>query len=239
MKTTMILIAIEIIGVIGFVVFGILWLLNPDGNWEPPFAICTGMGLITALARRYYKSKPQGRFESNAERIRHREKLRQVFEAEIHNCRAKKLRQDVIVRHIERVDNYPETSDEEGISPWFRIWLLDTYTRGIVLGLQRGGLIKCEKGYRFADWVNGEKADVSACLIGDIPYDSIVEVNMDGDPYYHFPHIYCHFDFNGEPYERLWFCIEHEQPHGQPYYEHLADYKDVVANNPTDVMSFA
>ena len=59
------------------------------------------------------------------------------------------------------------------------------------------------------------------------------------DKYYYFPHIYCHFDFKGEPYERLWFCEKIDEPHGHPYFKHLADYKDVVANNPSDTLSFA
>ena len=233
------LIYVEIAGFIGAVLFGIIWALNPAGNWEPLTVLCGFIGVATELARRYYRRKPQGRFESNAERIQHREKLRKAFEDEIYKCRAKNLRQDVIIRHVDRVDNYPNTDDEKGISAWFRVGLLDTYDRGIVLGLRYGGLVECEGGYRFADWANGEKADVRACLMGDVPYDSIEAVNMDGDKYYYFPHIYCHFDFNGEPYERLWFCEKIDQPHGHPYFNHLADYEDVISNNPSDTMSFA
>jgi hypothetical protein len=86
--------------------------------------------------------------------------LRKVFEEEIYKCRAEKLRQDVIIRHVNRVDNYPHTADEgKGISSWFRVALLDTYERGIVLCLRIGGLMKCEGGYRFADYVNTDFRD--------------------------------------------------------------------------------
>jgi len=234
------LIHVEIVGFLGAVVFGVLWAVHPVGNWEPLTALCGLIGVASELVRRYNKRKPQGRFESNAERIQHRERLRKEFEEEIYKCRAKKLRQDVIVRHVDRVDNYPNTNeDEKGISAWFRVGLLDTYERGIVLGLRFGGLVECDGGYRFADWVNGEKADIRVLLMGDVPYDSIEAVNMVGDKYYYFPHIYCHFDFNGEPYERLWFCEKIDEPHGHPYFKHIADYKDVVANNPADTLSFA
>jgi hypothetical protein len=111
---------------------------------------------------------------------------------------------------------------------------MDTYQRGIVLGVHFGGLKKCPGGYRFVDHVNAEESDIKALLVGDVPYDSIVEVNMDGDEYYYFPHIYCYFDFDGQPYERLWFCEKIDQDHGHPYFKHIADYDDVVRNNPTD-----
>ncbi|MGH9962598.1 MAG: hypothetical protein ACREBC_36700, partial [Pyrinomonadaceae bacterium] len=144
--------------------------------------------------------------------------------------------QDVIVRHVDRVDNYPNIDDQDtGISPWFRVALLDTYERGIVLCLRIGGLKECEDGYRFVDYANNEKADITAWLMADVPYDSIAAVNMDGDKYYYFPHIYCYFDFGGgEPYERKWFCQKIDQPHGHPYFKQIAEYHEVAANNPTE-----
>lgn len=193
------------------------------------------IGVAVEIYRRSTKRSLKNRFESMGARIQHREKLRMIFEEEIYRCRAEKLRQDVIVRHVDRADSYPHIDDKEkGISPWFRVGLLDTYERGIVLGLRIGGLVKCEGGLRFADWVNGEELDINAWLMGDVPYDSIEAVNIEGDKYYNFPHIYCYFDFNGEPYERLWFCEKIEQPHGHPYFKHIADYNDVVANNPKE-----
>jgi hypothetical protein len=133
------------------------------------------------------------------------------------------------------MDTYPDIEEREsGISPWFRVALLDTYERGIVLGLRIGGLVRCGDGFRFNDYVNGEKSDITAFLMGDVPYDSIAAVNLEGDEYYYFPHIYCHFDFSGEPYERKWFCEKVDQPHGHPYFKLLAEYDDVIANNPVE-----
>lgn len=57
---------------------------------------------------------------------------------------------------------------------------------------------------------------------------------MDGDEYYSFPHIYCHFDFNGQPYEHMWFAQRKQTTETHPYFEKIADYDDVVRNNPTD-----
>ena len=103
-----------------------------------------------------------------------------------------------------------------------------------------GSLVECENGYRYRDYVNGEEGDVTAWLMADVPYDSIEAANMKGDRFYYFPHIYCHFDFNGEPYERLWFAERIDQPHGHPYFRPLADYADVEKNNPNPgVLHFA
>ena len=53
--------------------------------------------------------------------------LRKKWKAEIEphifaNYRAK-LRQDVIIRDMRRIDNYPGVEDRKGISPWFRAQL--------------------------------------------------------------------------------------------------------------------
>jgi hypothetical protein len=175
------------------------------------------------------------RFFSNAERMKHRERLRKLLQEEIYDCRAKNLRQDVIVRDVDRADSYPDTDEiTRGISPWFKAGLIDTYDKGVLLGLRYGGLKECEEGYRFVDFVNGEKSDRTALLVANVPYDSIAEVNMDGDEYYSFPHIYCHFDFDGQPYECMWFAERKHLNESHPYFEKIADYEEVVRNNPTD-----
>lgn len=232
------LIAIEALAFVASVFFGILWFRNPGANWEPALALSGLVFIGTELVRQIRARTAAGRFSSDRARIQHREALRKVLQQEIYHCRAEKLREDVIVRHVERVDNYPEVPDEPGISPWFRVGLVDTYEKGIVLCLRIGGLKKVNSGYRYVDYTNGEEADVIAWLLAAVPYDSIAEVNLDGDKYYCFPHIYCHFDFAGEPYERKWFALKHDQPHGHPYFEEIAEYADVVANDPEGTLYF-
>ncbi|MGY0617818.1 hypothetical protein [Lysobacter sp. A378] len=167
--------------------------------------------------------------------MKHRERLRKAVKEEIYKCRAENLRKDAIIRDVKRVDSYPQADERsKGISPWFLVGLLDTYEKGIVVCLRVGGLKQTEDGYRFVDNINGEEKDTVAWLMANIPYDSIAEINFDGDEYYIFPHIYCHFDFNGEPYERLWFAQKIDQPHGHPYFKELASYEDVKRNNPID-----
>ncbi len=48
--------------------------------------------------------------------------------------------------------------------------------------------------------LNEEAEAEKGYLIGFIPYDLIDHVDVTGDEYYSYPHIYCHFAFKGEPY---------------------------------------
>ena len=167
-------------------------------------------------------------FSSPAEKVKHRETLRKEFERELRETRAKKLRSDVIIRDVDRVDGYPNTSEEEtGISPWFRLGMLETYTKGVKVLLRIGNLTQTDGGLRYTDHKAGEKGDIKAFLIGEIPFDSIVAVNWEGDEYYYFPHIYCHFNHEGEPYERLIFCEEVDMGSGHTYYKEIAEYAEI------------
>ena len=233
-----VLVAIEVVALVASVVFGVLWIRNPSASWEPALALSGLVFIATEIARRIRQRSPAGRFPSNRARIQHRETLRKPLQEEIYRCRAQKLRQDVIVRHVDRVDTYPEIPDGPGISPWFRVGLVDTYEKGIVLCLRIGGLKKIDAGYRYVDYTNGEESDVTAWLLAAVPYDSVAEINMDGDKYYNYPHIFCHFDFSGEPYERKWFALKHDQDHGHPYFEKIADYDAVKANDPEGTLFF-
>ena len=136
------------------------------------------------------------------------------------------LRTDAIIRDMKRMDMYPDADEGKGISPWFRVGLIDTYERGIMVGLRWEGLVEENDGFRYADWKKGEHGDRKVILTGYIPYENIESVDWDGDDYYGFPHIYCYFVFKGEPYEKTMFCEKHEI-NGWPYYTEVVDYASV------------
>lgn len=56
-------------------------------------------------------------------------------------------------------------------------------------------------------------------------------MNVDGDEYYNFPHIYCHFEFKGEPYERMFYAVEENLGHGRTYWREIITYDEVVKNS--------
>ncbi len=118
-------------------------------------------------------------------------------------------RTDVIVHDANR-DSYPELdSSIPGISPWFRVGYHRPYFRGIsfIMSIERvmynvktreWRTVGVQKETDPEDWIS-----LNTYLIGNIPYDNIVDTDMEGDEYYNFPHIFCEFSNLGEPYEEL------------------------------------
>jgi hypothetical protein len=158
-----------------------------------------------------------------------RDKWRPLFAEELRRRRAEKLRQDVIIHDVARPNTYPGDDDEGRISSWFKVALVGQYHKGIEVGLRIHSLVweESEQSWRLAA-LEGETGDrVTAYLVGYIPYESIVSVNWDGDEYYGHPHIFCHFEYAGQPYERLAFCERRELSHGQEYFSELEDHDRV------------
>ena len=89
---------------------------------------------------------------SASEKLERRSEWKPVFEELILERRHRKLRSDVIIRDVRRLDQYPDTIDKKGISSWFRVGLADTYHRGIQVALGIHSLVweKTEQGYRLA-----------------------------------------------------------------------------------------
>lgn len=165
-----------------------------------------------------------------SEVVQLRQQWKTKFETKILEQRRKGLRTDVIIRDMNRIDNYPDIEEKKkGISSWFRVGLMDTYHKGIQVGLRWGMLsIDAEtNGWRYTDRQAGEKGDVKVILIGYIPFESIETVNWDGDEFYGYPHIYCYFNAkHKEPYERLAYC-EKKELDDFPYYVEIADHDNV------------
>lgn len=68
-------------------------------------------------------------------------------------------------------------------------------------------------------------------LTGEIPYDFVKTMNVDGDEYYYLPHIFCHFAHKGEPYERLFYTQEVDMGNGHSYWKEIATYEEVKLNS--------
>jgi hypothetical protein len=171
----------------------------------------------------------RGRHLSPSEKIRLREKWKPEFEEHIYQQRKEKLREDVIIRDVKRMDIYPETDEKgRGISPWFRAGLMGTYHKGALIGLRWTTLTKDAKDeWRYTDYQKGEHGDVNVILIGYIPFENIESVDWRGDEYYGFPHIYCYFDARRkEPYEKTAFCEQRHLDH-ITYYTEIAPYDAV------------
>jgi hypothetical protein len=130
-------------------------------------SFATILGGITAIWFFWDKLKPnKPKRLTNSDKVTKRETLRPIFEDKLLEIKAKRLTSDIILRDVDRVDCYPETSDEPGISSWFRLGLLETYYRGIRVSLRIGMLVETENGYRYRDYVNGEDGDINVWMVG-------------------------------------------------------------------------
>lgn len=156
-----------------------------------------------------------------------RNKWQAEIEEKLREFRKKSLGKDVIVHDIARLDQYPDTTGKKGkgISPWFRAGLMDTYHRGILLGIDWVSLVQNADTGEWRYPVDDE-VGITLCLAGKVPYENIVSINWDGDDYYNKPHIFCHFTrAKGQPYEDVVFCQATEITHvpGMPPYTHYSE----------------
>lgn len=165
-----------------------------------------------------------------AQVIELRSKWKPQFEQHIWEDFKRRLRNDVIIRDMKRLDAYPNVDEKEkGISPWFRLGLVSTYHRGILVAHNWGGLKKDGDGWRYPDYKAGEKKDLSVLLISSIPYENIEQVDWDGDEYYGYPHIYCWFNNKRVPYEHTGIYEQHNPivDGALPWFKEVADLEDV------------
>jgi len=72
-----------------------------------------------------------------------------------------------------------------------------------------------------SNYKKAEKGDMRVLMVGKIPYEYIEDVNFDGDEYYYFPHIFCHFANKGEAYEEI------DMGNGHTYYKEIIGYQSV------------
>jgi len=198
------------------------------GGYEP--WIVTVLGLVGIAMNWDYIPQFGGKKRdlTPEARIALRDKWRPIFEDYfLEMARNGQRGGDVIVHDVDRLDTYPSISDEKGISSWFRVGLMGTYHRGILLGLQWTN-IEEQNG----KWVEQRKEisenSKKVILLGEVRYEAIESVNFGGDDYYNKPHIFYHFDHHGEPYERLFYGEEFQTTSGFPYhYREIDEYNSL------------
>jgi hypothetical protein len=159
-----------------------------------------------------------------------RMKRKQEFEGQIRKRNQDGLRKDVIIRDVSRLDEYPDSKEiSKGISPWFRVGLVGTYHAGIQLVLDWRSIVCSPSGkYIYKDPKNDDEESIRAALVGYVPYEYIEAADWNGDEYYGFPIIYCHFDTKRkEPYERLVFCERKTMDHPEGEIELYSEIIDM------------
>jgi hypothetical protein len=185
------------------------------------FAYTVGKDLLAKIRGRQRRLTP-------SQIVELRQKWKPEFEKRVGHTHREGLREDVIIRDMKRLDAYPDHLAGHGISPWFRLFLVGTYHRGILVAHSWGTLTKHRNDWRFTNYEAGEEGDVKVSMISSIRYESIENVDWPGDENYDYPHIYCFFDRKKQPYEKTAFYTETKPSSGNPpFYTEIADYDEV------------
>jgi hypothetical protein len=106
--------------------------------------------------------------------------------------------------------SYPDADTEgTGLSSWFRHNFYDFYHNGLEFWLANEYLVLHDG----TKWEHVDSSDPriknpdfrksKAKFIGRIPFSAIVDYKL-SDEYYSEPHIFCRFEHNGSPFERLY-----------------------------------
>jgi hypothetical protein len=199
-----------------------------EGGFEPwivavggGIGIAINWGTYPLLGRRKRNLKPE-------EKIALRDKWRPVFESYFLDLARKGQKgSDCIIHDVDRLDNYPDLENEKGISSWFRVGLVGTYHRGILLGLKWTRVEEKDGEWSETNQEHSESS-LKVALIGQVPYESIESANFEGDDYYNKPHIYCHFEYFGEPYEKFYYGEQFQlNPRLPCHYRQIAEYESV------------
>ncbi|MEL6557034.1 MAG: SMEK domain-containing protein [Bacteroidota bacterium] len=121
---------------------------------------------------------------------------------------------NIIVRSVEN-DTFPDDPRSLGkISNWFKGEFWDFYDRGLELISMGGDAIFDKNGnWDILNWeddlrrLNKEYKVISYANFLRIPYDFIVELDMETDPYYALPALYVEYAKDGMPYEEILYGV--------------------------------
>lgn len=209
-----------------FIGFG-LWTYY-DPGFEPIIGVIAGaVGIVTNLENFPLRSGNHRQLAPEA-KIALRDKWGPVFKDFFLAAARDGYRTDVIVHDVARLDHYPDTEEKGyGISPWFRVGFMGTYQRGVLLGLRWTYLKQGADG----NWHEFQLAQpddaIKVILLAEVPYEMVESFNPDGDDFYHKPHLYLHFDYDGEPYERLFYGEQKQLFKDSPFF-----YTEIVEFTP-------
>jgi len=195
-------------------------------------ALLIALIFISLPSLEYFRRLLPKRVEKKSKAMRVREQeLRQLFNNRIMKSRANSLSKEVTLINLSKKDG--DTSEEK-TSSQLEATLEQTYHSGIHIGLGTDTLIKSSFGYRLPNQEKNEEGEIEAMLMGEIPFDVIDRVNIEGDKHYPYPQIFCRFPFNGHPYERLFYAKTITMEDGRPWYKEVADYEVVKLNSKVE-----
>ncbi len=196
-----------------------------EGGFEPYIGLAGAfVGIVSNFEKLPFLDRR--RTLTAEQKIQKRDHWRPVFKTYFSDMARRDYRSDVIIHDVARLDQYPDSKEnEKRISAWFRVGFMGTYLNGILLGL-RWTYVKEEDG-KWKEYGSRPPEDaIKVMLLAQVPYEAIESFNPDGDEYYALPHVFLHFDYNGEPYEKLFYGEERQlDPRFPRYYSEIAEYE--------------
>lgn len=97
---------------------------------------------------------------------------------------------------------YPEENTllNNDFTGYYKAEIYDFYHNGLMV--RAYPYVKDIK-YKLEDEETSEIVELRAEVFGCIPFDNIIEYDIDGDEYYTYPHLFCDFVNVSDPYEKI------------------------------------
>ncbi len=122
---------------------------------------------------------------------------------------------EVLIRSIyDR--SYPENPlDRPG---YYKTEVYNWYHNGLEVRTSRCAVmakVRFPKNGRQINSINPDDYEIQEIKLeeyGQIPYENIIEIDIDGDEYYRFPHLYCDYPCGSNPYEAVVYRFEDGYP---------------------------
>lgn len=158
------------------------------------------------------------------------------FYEEVYRCWNENLRQDAHVVNLKYVKQYPDSdfaSKFKGISPWFRVGLVQALSDEFAVMHSVSHLKPFEGGWIHTRYDDQDPDVIQAFRIAYIKYENVEHVDWHGDQYTNLPVIYCRFKGReiGTPYDRVCYCTEGGDERFPPYYFEFEKAKNVFQND--------
>jgi hypothetical protein len=172
------------------------------------------------------------KLQNRRSRLARNKKWQKEFSDYIQRNYAKNLDNAIFIRDFGRIEQYPKAKTGKGISPSFKVWLVDTYYNGIMVSLGMLEITYIKAVEDNTNWYYCDNEDPhgkKVFLLGKIPYERIEEVNWQGDEWNDYdPQVFCRFDSkSNEPYDELVYCERIERQDLWPYYHELVRLQDI------------
>lgn len=146
---------------------------------------------------------------------------REEIEERIHKPWTKFNHTEVLIRSIYD-KSYPQnTLLDYDFTGYYKAEVYNFYHNGLMV--RAHPFVKKIK-YKENSLENPEEIDIieiDAEILGCIPYENIIEYDVDGDEYYNYPHLFCDFVHTSDPYEKLVYIIDED---GYMVDENMVDF---------------